>query len=416
MGRKSLIFANCMIRGVPFRITGSKKEKDGNGKRMVSMMTPEGKPLHDKTASVRVRAGSKDDEKVLKAAGKIITEHRELVIEWLKAGLLPEATPPLLLLVLPEESLGKVYGRGAARKLLLERAVEALPPLTQMEEKAETETLRVVEKTADGYDEKKTLRSALNRLFNEMVYNKIWKENPVSKALAVKRSTKEKADRSLRQRALSLEEMRRLAQICLSKMKSDARYAVVLLQLTTGISAGEACALKVNDILCYNDVIFIEICAKLKQKRYKVTEWEPYDRDSGRVRRVACTPLAQAALRALLEPRLEAEAAAGAPLIVDENGKRMEVLAYRAFVKKVLDKVMPECAEMTKTDLVRITFEVHCRTLCGMTADCVRRLMGLKAEQTYEAWYADYEARLALLAIEMQLRRGQHKIWNHDEK
>ena len=139
MGRKSLIFANCMIRGVPFRITGSKKEKDGNGKRMVSMMTPEGKPLHDKTASVRARAGSKDDEKVLKAAEKIITEHRELVIEWLKAGLLPEATPPLLLLVLPEESLGKVYGRGAARKLLLERAVEALPPLTQMEERRRCE-------------------------------------------------------------------------------------------------------------------------------------------------------------------------------------------------------------------------------------------------------------------------------------
>lgn len=380
-GEKSLILANCKIHGVSFRITGSKKEKDGNSKRVVSMMTPEGKPLHDKTASVRVRAGSKDDEKVLKVAEKIIVGHRELVLEWLKAGLLPEATPPLL---------------------------------PQLEEKAEAETLRVVEKIADGYDEKKTLRSALNRLFNEMVYNKIWKENPASKALAVKRSTKEKADRSLRQRALSLEEVRWLTQVCLEKMESDARYAAVLLQLATGISTGEACALNINDILHYKDIIFVEIRAKSKQKRWESATWEPYDRESGRVRRVACTPLAQVAMRVLLKLRLEAGAGAGASLIVDENGKRMEVLAYRAFVKKVLEKVMPEYAEMTKTDLLRTTFEVHCRTLCGMTADCVRRLMGLKAEQTYEAWYADYSAHIALLALEAQLRRGQEYIMKGD--
>lgn len=233
VGRKSVISANCKIHGVPFRITGSKKEKDGNGKRAVSMMTPDGKPLHEPAASARVRASGKDDVKVLKTAEKIIVEHRELVLEWLKDGLLPEATLRLLLLVLPEESLQKVYGKGGKRRKLLEHAVDVLPPLTQLEEKMEMETLRVVEKVADGYDEKKTLRATLNRLYNELIFCKIWKENPVSKALSVKRSTKEKADRSLRQRALSLEEMRRLMQACLEKMGSDIRYAGILLQLAS---------------------------------------------------------------------------------------------------------------------------------------------------------------------------------------
>lgn len=176
------------------------------------------------------------------------------------------------------------------------------------------------------------------------------------------------------------------------------------------VSSGELCALNISDVLCYKDVIFVEIRAKTKQKRWEAAAWEPYDRESGRMRRVACTPLTQTALRVLLRPRLEAGAAAVTPLFVDEENKRLKVLEYRSFAKEVLEKVVPEYAEITKTDILRTTFEVHCRTKCGMTADRVRRLMGLKAEQTYEAWYADYGSHLALLALEAQLRRGQEDI------
>lgn len=413
MERKSTILANAMIYGVPFRVVEGKREKSRGGKITVTMMAPDGKPLHEPNTSVRVRARGKDDAKVLKTVEKIITKQRERVIEWLKAGLLPEATPQLLLLVLPEESLKKVYGKGMARRELLERVVEALPPLAQLEEKAEAETIRAIERVATGYTEKKALRAALNRLYNEMVNEMIWKKNAASKALAVKRTTTEKADRNLRQRALSLEEMRQLTNLCLKKQEEDPRYAAVLLQLATGVSAGEACALNVGGILYYKDVTFIEIHAKLKQKRYELAEWEPYDRESGRIRRVSCTPLAQVALRTLLKPRLEAGAGAGAPLLVDEQDKRMEVLAYRIFVRKVLEKVVAEYAELSRTDILRTSFEMYCRTRGGVTADRVRKLQGLKAEQTFEEWYADYDAHLALLILRAQLERWQHEIMDN---
>ena len=40
----------------------------------------------------------------------------------------------------------------------------------------------------------------------------------------------------------------------------------------------------------------------------------------------------------------------------------------------------------------------------------MRRLMGLKAEQVFEEWYADYDSHMALLTLETQLKREQDKI------
>lgn len=54
-----------------------------------------------------------------------------------------------------------------------------------------------------------------------------------------------------------------------------------------------------------------KLAQKSVQNRGKVAEWKPYERESGKVRRIPCTPLAQAALSVLLKSRLEAGANGG---------------------------------------------------------------------------------------------------------
>lgn len=158
-----------------------------------------------------------------------------------------------------------------------------------------------------------------------------YKENNVKKLLVTMRSEGEKADKNINQRALSLEEMRILTASCIEGMRTDAKYSAVLLHLTTGVKTGELCGLNIDNLMRYKDVVYIEIGAKYVQKRGKVAEWKPYERESGKVRRIPCTPLAQAALSVLLKSRLEAGAKVDAPLIVDENRRRWDVLEAARF-------------------------------------------------------------------------------------
>ena len=154
--------------------------------------------------------------------------------------------------------------------------------------------------------------------------------------------------------------------------------------------------------------------AKSVQNRGKVAEWKPYERESGKLRRIPCTPLAQAALSVLLKPRLEAGAKVDAPLIVGEGGRRWDVLKLRAFEKEVLQKVVPEYAKISRTDVIRTSFEHYCRVICGMSDGSAQKLLGCKAAQTYEEWYCDYSSKVALMTLEAQLRRC-HKSLICDE-
>ena len=383
MGRKCKNSPNVKVHGVPFRVTEMGMTTKGQARCYISMRQPDGSILHGEGVSKLVTAKSMKAEAVIKAAENIIWKNRGQVLEWLRAGRLQKATPTLLLLVLPEESVTSIYGK----------------------EKMEAVTFRAVEKVAVNRGEDDALKRALNRLYDEAVAQGILQENNVKKLLVTVRSEGEKADKNLNQRALSLEEMRMLTALCIEGMQTDIRYASVLLHLTTGVKTGELCGLNIGDLMRYKDVIYIEIGAKSVQKRGKVAEWKPYERESGKLRRIPCTPLAQAALSVLLKSRLEAGAKVDAPLIVDENRRRWDVLKLRAFEKELLQKVVPEYAKISRTDVIRTSFEYYCRAVCGMPDGQVQKILGCKAGQTYEEWYADYNSRVALITLCAQLTR-----------
>ena len=387
-------------------MTEMKATTKGQIRWYVSMREPDGSVLHGENVGKLVTAKSMKAEVVIKATESIIRENGERVLEWLRAGQMKEATPELLLLVLPEESIERVYGKcDEKHRELVRQVVRILPPLPELQEKMEAVTFRAVEKVAVNRGEDDALKRALNRLYDEAVAQGILQENNVKKLLVTVRSEGEKADKNINQRALSLEEMRMLTALCIEGMQTDIRYASVLLHLTTGVKTGELCGLNIDNLMRYKDAVYIEIGAKSVQNRGKVAEWKPYERESGKVRRIPCTPLAQAALSVLLKSRLEAGAKVDAPLIVGEGGRRWDVLKLRAFEKELLQKVVPEYAKIARTDVIRTSFEYYCRAICGMTDGQVQKILGCKAGQTYEEWYADYNSRVALITLCAQLTR-----------
>ena len=339
------------------------------------------------------------------------------MLEWLRVGRLKEATPELLLLVLPEESIERVYGKSdEEHRELVRQVVKLLPPISELQEKMETVTLRAVEKVVAVKEKGSVVKRVLNRLYDEAAIWGVIKENAAKKVLITVRSEGEKADKNINQRALSLEEMRMLTASCIEGMRTDAKCAAVLLHLTTGVKTGELCGLNIDNLMRYKDVVYIEIGAKYVQKRGKVAEWKPYERESGKVRRIPCTPLAQAALSVLLKSRLEAGAKVDAPLIVGEGGRRWDVLKLRAFEKEVLQKVVPEYAKISRTDVIRTSFEHYCRAVCGMSDGQTQKILGCKAAQTYEEWYADYSARIALMTLDAQLRRYHNLLTEKEDR
>ena len=417
VGRKRKNSPNVQVYGVPFRGTEMKATTKGQIRWYVSMREPDGSVLHGENVGKLVTAKSVKAEAVIKAAESIIRENSERVLEWLRVGRLKEATPELLLLVLPEESIERVYGKSdEEHRELVRQVVKLLPPISELQEKMETVTLRAVEKVVAVKEKGSVVKRVLNRLYDEAVSWGIIEENRAKKVLIAVRSEGEKADKNINQRALSLEEMRMLTASCIEGMRTDAKCAAVLLHLTTGVKTGELCGLNIDNLMRYKDVVYIEIGAKYVQKRGKVAEWKPYERESGKVRRIPCTPLAQAALSVLLKSRLEAGAKVDAPLIVGEGGRRWDVLKLRAFEKEVLQKVVPEYAKISRTDVIRTSFEHYCRAVCGMSDGQTQKILGCKAAQTYEEWYADYSARIALMTLDAQLRRYHNLLTEKEDR
>lgn len=102
----------------------------GQARCYISMRQPDGSILHGEGVSKLVTAKSMKAEAVIKAAENIIWKNRGQVLEWLRAGRLQKATPTLLLLVLPEESIERVYGKSdEAHRELVRQAVKMLPPI-----------------------------------------------------------------------------------------------------------------------------------------------------------------------------------------------------------------------------------------------------------------------------------------------
>ena len=77
---------------------------------------------------------------------------------------------------------------------------------------------------------------------------------------------------------------------------------------------------------------------------------------------------------------------------------------------------MPEYAKISRTDVIRTSFEHYCRAVCGMSDGQTQKILGCKAAQTYEEWYADYSARIALMTLDAQLRRYHNLLTEKEDR
>lgn len=381
----------------------------------ISLREPDGTPFKSKDGSrpsARPYGDTEHLEKAHTAMEALIVRYRDEITDWMRKRLLPEATPILLLLLMPEDERGKMYGRDTdgARKQLLRNALEKFPLLTDLGDAQTTvQLLKAVSKTAK---ERNILGRMVENLYDFAVRCGVWEQNPLVHLYRFKIPESTKASKNLVQRRLCIAEMQRLVAICQERQREDLRYAAVLLAQTTCVAVGELCALNVADVRAVPDLIFLEIRRSISKKREKKAkvEWTMYKWGENARRRVPCTQLAQTALKPLLRRPGCTDFKGDEPLLVDEDGRRLEPAKYRRFEDKVLAEVVPEYAKLSsRSDVVQSSVRGYCRDVCGMTASRMMRIFGLKAESTYEEWYVDYSSRIALLATRARLERC-HKL------
>ena len=402
--------------GIDFYVSEIKQTEAIRPQLYISLREPDGtpfKPEDGSRPSARPYGDAEHLEKAHAAMEALIVRYRDEIIEWMRKRLLPEATPILLLLLMPEDERRKMYGRGdadGARKKLLRNALEKFPLLTDLGDAQTTvQLLKAVSKTAK---ERNILGRMVETLYDFAVRCGVWEQNPLVHLYRFKIPESTKASKNLAQRRLSIAEMQKLVAICQECQKEDLRYAAVLLAQTTCATVGELCALNVADVRAAPDLIFLEIRRSISKKREKKAkvQWTMYKWGENARRRVPCTQLAQTALKPLLKRPGCTDFKGDEPLLVDEEGHRLEPAKYRRFEDKVLAEVVPEYARLaSRSDVVQSSVRGYCRDVCGMTASRMMRIFGLRAESTYEEWYVDYSARVSLLATRARLERC-HKL------
>ncbi|MFR6188189.1 MAG: hypothetical protein ACLUI6_04165 [Butyricicoccus sp.] len=401
--------------GIDFYVSEIKQVGVIRPQLYISLREPDGTSFKSKDGSrpsARPYGDTEHLEKAHTAMEALIVRYRDEITDWMRKRLLPEATPILLLLLMPEDERGKMYGRDTdgARKQLLRNALEKFPLLTDLGDAQTTvQLLKAVSKTAK---ERNILGRMVENLYDFAVRCGVWEQNPLVHLYRFKIPESTKASKNLVQRRLCIAEMQRLVAICQERQREDLRYAAVLLAQTTCVAVGELCALNVADVRAVPDLIFLEIRRSISKKREKKAkvEWTMYKWGENARRRVPCTQLAQTALKPLLRRPGCTDFKGDEPLLVDEDGRRLEPAKYRRFEDKVLAEVVPEYAKLSsRSDVVQSSVRGYCRDVCGMTASRMMRIFGLKAESTYEEWYVDYSSRIALLATRARLERC-HKL------
>ena len=402
--------------GIDFYVSKITQAGDTRPQLYISLREPDGTPFKPKDGSrpsARPYGDAEHLEKAHAAMEALIVRYRDEIIEWMRKRLLPEATPILLLLLMPEDERRKMYGRGdadGARKKLLRNALEKFPLLTDLGDAQTTvQLLKAVSKTAK---ERNILGRMVETLYDFAVRCGVWEQNPLVHLYRFKIPESTKASENLAQRRLSIAEMQKLVAICQERQKEDLRYAAVLLAQTTCATVGELCALNVADVRAAPDLIFLEIRRSISKKREKKAkvQWTMYKWGENARRRVPCTQLAQTALKPLLKRPGCTDFKGDESLLVDEEGHRLEPAKYRRFEDKVLAEVVPEYARLSsRSDVVQSSVRGYCRDVCGMTASRMMRIFGLRAESTYEEWYVDYSSRVSLLATRARLERC-HKL------
>ena len=401
--------------GIDFYVSEIKQAGVIRPQLYISLREPDGTPFKSKDGSrpsARPYGDTEHLEKAHTAMEALIVRYRDEITDWMRKRLLPEATPILLLLLMPEDERRKMYGRDTdgARKQLLRNALEKFPLLTELEDAQTTvQLLKEMSKTAK---ERNFLGRMVETLYDFAVRCGVWEQNPLVHLYRFKMPDSTKASKNLVQRRLSIAEMQQLVAICQKRQREDLRYAAVLLAQTTCATVGELCALNVADVRSVPDLIFLEIRRSISKKREKKAkvEWTMYKWGENARRRVPCTQLAQTALKPLLRRPGCTDFKGDEPLLVDEDGQRLEPAKYRRFEDKVLVEVVHVYAKLSsRSDVVQSSVRGYCRDVCGMTTSRMMRIFGLKAESTYEEWYVDYSSRVALLATRARLERC-HKL------
>lgn len=235
------------------------------------------------------------------------------------------------------------------------------------------------------------------------------------------------ASKDLARRDLTEEEVASLLEQCLAH-RGTATYDAMILQVLTGLTVPELCALDVGDWQQGNAVSWLEITKAYQQERGKPPVMTKLLDDANNYRRVVCTQAVEQLLRRLMDShRGKSRADRRTPLFLTSEGVRLSPETYKAATHDVLNEIILDGAQLpfterrsilrglgrptvSHTDLLRATAAYYTRTVCRCNDAEQSALLGYRQTHTYARSYVDWTNELVLLYLRNKLERWHGSI------
>ena len=232
------------------------------------------------------------------------------------------------------------------------------------------------------------------------------------------------ASKDLARRSLDKEELRGLWKVCQEKCEVSDVYPAMLVQVLTGLSVNELCALNVGDWKMGAWVSWLEVTKAYEQKRGEEAEMNLLLDSANAYRNVVCSTKVEEVLRQQLNRLLaRARAQKNQPLFRGADGKRLTPQTYKRAVSDVLDPLIrhgvhlpfverggflkgEERPTLSHGEFLRTTMEYYCRE-GRMNVSEIAVILGKNREHTFAISYVDWNNEQVLMYLKEKIDRWQ---------
>lgn len=434
--------------GITYRMAVPALVKDGRWATRVYLLAPDKKPLNKGGVVLRTRKREEQKDLIKRVEQKIsamAVEYADVIIAAVRSGTWPGMTLETYVALRRTtiQSYFKWAGRAEGywshwdqRLCPVVGKVELLQCADPATVEAEVEQLTHRKRSKRGYtDLERTDWIILGDILECAVrVDGLLDDNPLR---AQARKCREKmstiASKDLARRDLTEEEVASLLDNCLAH-RGTVTYDAMILQVLTGLTVPELCALDVGDWQQGNRVSWLEITKAYQQERGKPAVMTKLLDDASNYRRVVCTQAVEQLLRRLVDShRGKSRTDRRTPLFLTSDGVRLSPQTYKSATHDVLDEIILDGAQLSfpqrrsilrgsgrpavsHTDLLRTTAAYYIRTVCRCNDAEQSALLGYRQTHTYARSYVDWTNEQVLLYLRNKLKRWHGSILCTDAK
>lgn len=246
------------------------------------------------------------------------------------------------------------------------------------------------------------------------------------------------ASAELARKGLSDEELGAFLMERAQYLSESDNHVASVIQVLTGLTVPELCALDVEDYQKGSYVSWLEITKAYKQPRREEAEMTAMLDTGNAYRKVVCSSVVEELLKRQIKkqrkkvaegliirtPHPTNQRKSVTPLFCEESGARLTPQVYKQFVRQSVGEQIKHGAvlpftqrgnsltgdnrpTMSHSDWLRNTTEYYYRNICGMNESEIAALLGVDRRHTFATYYVDWGNELVQLYLKAKIERWQ---------